>query len=103
MFTTKGGISERGIGSLFNPSCSSAKLSPSAEMITDGSDKEVKSKTIPSACGKNFFSREEIVEILDFIGRKRKKPIHVDSRIELISSTVAATYFYPNLAFFSTC
>ena len=68
----------------------------------EGSDKEVKSKTIPSALGKNRSSRESTIDMPDFTGRKRKKPIHVPARIDITSRLIDATYLDPNLDFFST-
>ena len=64
---------EEEIDSLLEETCTklSLDLQPS---IIDGSDKETKSRTIPSALGRNFSSRVDTTSIPDLIGRKTKKP-----------------------------
>tara|TARA_B100000131_G_scaffold60069_2_gene55646 strand:+ start:19830 stop:19961 length:132 start_codon:yes stop_codon:yes gene_type:complete len=42
------------------------------------------------------------MDIPDFIGRKRKKPIHVAARIDITNRLIDATYLDPNLDFLST-
>ena len=44
-------------------------------MKIEGSERETKSRTIPSALGKNLSSNSQTVLIPDLIGRKTKKPI----------------------------
>ena len=65
--------------------------------MTEGSDKETKFRTIPSALGRNFSSRSVTISIPDLIGKKTKKPIHA-ANIKLDSkSKNPATYREPNL------
>ena len=66
-------------------------------IIVEGSDKETKFKTIPSALGKNFSSRLVTTSILDLIGKKTKKPTHPANKILVIRIIKPATYLDPYL------
>ena len=66
-------------------------------MIVDGSESETKFKTIPSALGKNFSSREVTTSMLDFIGKNVKKPTHPASSMLEIRIIKPATYLDPYL------
>ena len=85
------------IGSLFNPSWSSSNNWLSAVIIIDGSDKETKSKTIPSALGKNFYSKVETTSIPDLIGWNTKKPNQPAIKRDEIIKINPAMYLVPNL------
>ena len=99
MFITKVGTSERGIGSLFSPSCNSSKTLLSDVMIVDGSESETKFSTIPSALGKNFSSRDVTISILDLIGKNIKNATHPESKMLEIKTIKPATYLEPYLVF----
>ena len=70
-------------------------------IITEGSDKDTKSKTIPSARGRNFSSRLVTTSIADFIGKKEKKANQPDKSSALTNTPNPAIYLIPNLDLFS--
>ena len=98
---TKGGTSDKAIGSLFNPSCNSSRTLLSEVIIRDGSESETKFSTIPSALGRNLSSRSVTTDIADFIGRKTKNPTHAANRKLLSNNKNPAIYLEPNLVLFS--
>jgi hypothetical protein len=65
--------------------------------IVDGSDNETKFRTIPSALGRNFSSREVTTSILDLIGKNTKKPTQPASNILEMRIIKPATYLEPYL------
>ena len=67
----------------------------------EGSDKETKSKTIPSALGKNFSSKLVTTSIADFMGKNVKNAIHPDNSKALTSTPKPAIYLIPNRDLFS--
>jgi hypothetical protein len=69
--------------------------------MTDGSDRETKFNTIPSALGRNFSSKSVTTDIADLIGRKTKKPTHAAKRKLLRINKNPAMYLEPNLVLFS--
>ena len=70
-------------------------------MITEGSDKETKSKTIPSALGRNFSSKSVTTSIADLIGRNVKNANQPDKSKALTKTPKPAIYLIPNLDLFS--
>ena len=97
MLITKDGTSDKRIGSRFNPSCNSSSIWLSDVMMVDGSDKDTKFRTIPSALGKNFSSRDVTTSILDLIGKNTKKPTQPASKMLEIRIKKPATYLDPYL------
>ena len=69
--------------------------------MTDGSERETKFKTIPSALGRNLSSKSVTTDIADFIGRKTKKPTQAANRKLLSNKRKPAMYLEPNLVLFS--
>ena len=66
-------------------------------MMIEGSDKETKSRTIPSARGKNLSSNSYTVLMPDLIGRKTKNPIQPAINKVEIANIVPTIYLVPNL------
>ena len=66
-------------------------------MITEGSDNETKSNTIPSALGKNLSSRFVTTSIPDLIGKNIKNPNHPAMSKDEINKINPAIYLVPNL------
>ena len=70
-------------------------------IIIEGSDNDTKSKTMPSALGKNFSSKSVTTPIADLIGKNVKKANHPDNNKALTSTPNPAMYLIPNLDLFS--
>ena len=102
MLITNGGTSANLMGSRFKPSCNSSRITSSLVIIIDGSDKDTKSKTIPSALGRNLSSSSYIVLIPDLIGRNTKNPIQPATRRVEIAKIIPTIYLVPNLDFDSS-
>ena len=102
MFITNGGTSVNLMGSRFKPSCNSSRITSSLVIIIDGSDNDTKSKTIPSALGRNLSSSSYIVLIPDLIGRNTKNPTQPATRRVEIAKIIPTIYLVPNLDFDSS-
>ena len=61
----------------------SSRITSSLVIIIDGSDKDTKSKTIPSALGRNLSSSSYIVLIPDLIGEIQKPIQPATRRVEI--------------------
>ena len=90
------------MGSRFKPSCNSSRITSSLVIIIDGSDNDTKSKTIPSALGRNRSSSSYTVLIADLKGRKTKNPIQPATKRVVIIIIIPTIYLVPNLDFDSS-